>query len=231
MSQTADHMFESEILDGLSEPVLAALEGRFGAARFGKGELIYSPFDRADAMYVVQTGRIRLYRSAHDGRQLTLAMLDEGEVFGRVSPEGEALALHDAYAEAMTDAVVRVLPSAELERATAEHPRMALNLLRSLAERLRSTEDQLESLAFRGVPARLAAQLLQLMDRYGRVTHTGIRIDERFTHVQLAEMIGTSRETLTKVMNELREGGLIDVRDRLVWVLDPDGLERLRGSG
>ena len=229
MSQTADHMFDSEILEGLSERVLADLGGRFGAARFGKGELIYSPFDRADAMYVVQTGRVRLYRSAHDGRQLTLAMLDEGEVFGRVSPEGAAL--HDAYAEAMTDAVVRVLPTADLERATAEHPQMALNLLRSLSERLRSTEDQLESLAFRGVPARLAAQLLQLMDRYGRVTHTGIRIDERFTHVQLAEMIGTSRETLTKVMNELREGGLIDVRDRLVWVLDPDGLERLRGSG
>jgi len=167
VSQTADHTFDSEILEGLPDRVLADLGGRFGAARFGKGELIYSPFDRADAMYVVQTG----------------------------------------------------------------HPQMAINLLRSLTERLRTTEDQLESLAFRGVPARLASQLLQLMDRYGRVTTTGIRIDERFTHVQLAEMIGTSRETLTKVMNELREGGLIDVRERLVWVLDADGLERLRQAG
>jgi CRP/FNR family transcriptional regulator len=229
VSQTADHLFDSDILDGLPDGVTAELEGRFSAARYGKGELIYSPFDRADAMYIVQSGRVRLYRSAHDGRQLTLAMLDDGEVFGCVSPEGDAM--HDAYAEAMTDAVVRVLPAAELERATADHPQVALNLLRSLSERLRTTEDQLESLAFRGVPARLASQLLQLMDRYGRVTHTGIRIDERFTHVQLAEMIGTSRETLTKVMNELREAGLIDVRDRLVWVLDADGLERLRRAG
>jgi len=59
------------------------------------------------------------------------------------------------------------------------------------------------------------------------VTPNGIRIDERFTHLQLAEMIGTSRETLTKVLNELREEGLLDVRDRLIWILDPDGLERL----
>ena len=131
----------------------------------------------------------------------------------------------------MTDAVVHVLSNADLERVTADHPQMAINLLRSLTERLRTTEDQLESLAFRGVPARLASQLLQLMDRYGRVTRTGIRIDERFTHVQLAEMIGTSRETLTKVMNELRESGFIDVRERLVWVLDADGLERLRSAG
>ncbi len=229
MTQTADHTFESDVLEGLPDQVLADLGGRFGAARFGKGELIYSPFDRADAMYIVQSGRVRLYRSAHDGRQLTLAMLDEGEVFGCVSPEGDSL--HDAYAEAMTDAVVHVLSNADLERVTANHPQMAINLLRSLTERLRTTEDQLESLAFRGVPARLAAQLLQLMDRYGRVTRTGIRIDERFTHVQLAEMIGTSRETLTKVMNELRESGFIDVRERLVWVLDADGLERLRSAG
>jgi CRP/FNR family transcriptional regulator, cyclic AMP receptor protein len=229
VSHTADPMFDSEILDGLPDLVLADLDARFGTARAGKGELIYSPYDPADALYVVQHGRVRLYRSAHDGRQLTLAMLDAGEVFGCVSPA--AGALHDAYAEAMTDALLRVLPAADLERATADHPQMAVNLLRSLAARLRATEDQLESIAFRGVPARLAALLLRLMDRYGRVTHAGIRIDERFTHVQLAEMIGTSRETLTKVMNELRDGGMIDVRDRLVWVLDAEGLERLGATG
>jgi CRP/FNR family cyclic AMP-dependent transcriptional regulator len=106
-----------------------------------------------------------------------------------------------------------------------------MNLMRSLSQRLRNVEDRLESLAFRGVAARLAGQLLELMDRYGRVTPQGIRIDERFTHMQLAEMIGTSRETLTKVLNELRESGLIDVRERLVWVLDADGLEHLKTSG
>jgi CRP/FNR family transcriptional regulator len=78
------------------------------------------------------------------------------------------------------------------------------------------------------VPSRLAGKLLDLMDRYGRVTPNGIRIDERFTHMQLAEMIGTSRETLTKVLNELRDSGLIDVRERLIWVLDVDGLEALK---
>ena len=120
---------------------------------------------------------------------------------------------------------------ADLERAIAGHPRMALNLIRSLSERLRTADDQIEALAFRPVPARLAGKLLELMDRYGRVTPSGIRIDERFTHMQLAEMIGTSRETLTKVLNELRESGLIDVRERLVWVLDADALEHLKTAG
>ena len=223
-AEAADH----EIFDGLTDSDLAELDDRFAMASFRKGELIYSPFDRGDALFLIESGRVRLFRSASDGRQVTLAMLDPGASFGQISVLDEPL--HDAYAEAMADCVVRVLRVVDLERAIGEHPRMAMNLMRSLSERLRTAEDQIEALAFHPVPARLAGKLLELMDRYGRVTPTGIRIDERFTHMQLAEMIGTSRETLTKVLNELRDEHLIDVRDRLVWVLDVDGLERIKGA-
>jgi len=217
---------EHEIFEGLTDADLAEMDDRFAMASFRKGELIYSPFDRGDALFLVESGRVRLFRSASDGRQVTLAMLDAGASFGQLSVLDTPLL--DAYAEAMTDCVLRVLRVADLERAVADHPRMALNLMRSLADRLREAEDQIEALAFRPVPSRLAGKLLDLMDRYGRVTPNGIRIDERFTHMQLAEMIGTSRETLTKVLNELRDAGLIDVRDRLIWVLDAHGLERMK---
>jgi CRP/FNR family transcriptional regulator len=220
-TDVADH----QIFEGLTDSDLADLDDRFAMATFRKGELIYSPFDRGEALFLLENGRVRLFRSANDGRQVTLAMLDPGASFGQISVLDEPL--HDAYAEAMADCVVRVLRVADLERSIADHPRVALNLMRSLSERLRTAEDQIEALAFHPVPARLAGKLLELMDRYGRVTPNGIRIDERFTHMQLAEMIGTSRETLTKVLNELREEGLLDVRDRLIWILDPDGLERL----
>ena len=229
MSQTADSLSSSELFEGLTDAALADLDGRLRAAGFRKGELIYSPYDRGDALYLIEAGRLRPYPNAHDARQHPLAMLEEGEAFGLLPRP--ALGLHDAYAEAMSDCILRVVPAADLERTAAEHPQVAMNLMRSLSQRLRSVEDRLESLAFRGVAARLAGQLLELMDRYGRVTPQGIRIDERFTHMQLAEMIGTSRETLTKVLNELRESGLIDVRERLVWVLDADALEHLKTSG
>jgi CRP/FNR family transcriptional regulator, cyclic AMP receptor protein len=226
VSHVAAENAEHEIFEGLTDVDLAELDDRFAMATFRKGELIYSPFDRGDALFLVESGRVRLFRSASDGRQVTLAMLDPGASFGQLSVLDKPLL--DAYSEAMTDCVVRVLRIADLERAVADHPRMALNLMRSLAERLRDAEDQIEALAFRPVPARLAGKLLDLMDRYGRVTPNGIRIDERFTHMQLAEMIGTSRETLTKVLNELRDAGLIDVRERLIWVLDADALEHMK---
>ena len=226
MSRLQSHIADHDIFEGLTEADVAILGDRLGTATFAKGELVYSPFDSGDAVYLVTDGRVCLYRSGADGRQFTLAMVDAGSAFGHVA------LLHaptyDAYAEAMTETVVRVIQVADLERVVAHHPQVAVNLLRALAGRLHEAEDQLEALAFDGVSKRLAAKLLELMDRYGRVTPNGIRIDERFTHMQLAEMIGTSRETLTKVINELRDAGLIDVRDRMVWVLDVAGLERLR---
>ena len=100
-----------------------------------------------------------------------------------------------------------------------------VRVLRLLLESARAVGDELARLAFCAVPVRLAAKLLELMERYGRVTPLGIRIDVRFTHLQLSAMIGTSRETLTKALGELRASGAIDVRDRLIWVLDADALE------
>ncbi len=220
---------DHEIFEGLSDADLADLDDRFAMVTFRKGELIYSPYDRGEALFLIESGRVRLFRSASDGRQLTLSIIDEGMAFGQITVLDAPL--NDAYAEAMSDCILRVLRVSDLERAIAAHPRVAMNLLRTLSERLRAAEDQIENLAFHSVPSRLAAKLLDLMDRYGRVTPAGIRIDERFTHMQMAEMIGTSRETLTKVLNELRESGLIDVRERMVWVLDVDGLERLKHAG
>ncbi len=226
MSRLEDHIADHDMFAGLTEADVALFGDRLGTSSFTKGELVYSPYDPGEAVYLVTEGRVCLYRSGADGRQFTLAMVDAGSAFGHVA------LLHaptyDAYAEAMTDTVVRVIRVSDLERVVSVHPQVAVNLLRALAERLHEAEDQLEALAFHGVATRLASKLLELMDRYGRVTPNGIRIDERFTHMQLAEMIGTSRETLTKVINELRDAGLIDVRDRMVWVLDVDGLERLR---
>jgi CRP/FNR family transcriptional regulator, cyclic AMP receptor protein len=122
---------EHEIFDGLTDADLADIDDLFAMASFRKGELIYSPFDRGDAMFLIEGGRVRLFRSASDGRQVTLAMLDPGATFGQVSVLDQPR--HDAYAEAMNDTVVRVLRVTDLERAIAEHPRMALNLMRSLS--------------------------------------------------------------------------------------------------
>jgi CRP/FNR family transcriptional regulator len=126
--------------------------------------------------------------------------------------------------EALESSTVLTCTEDDLARLVESAPTFGIRVLGLLLESARSLGDELARLAFCAVPARLAAKLLELMERYGRVTPRGIRIDVRFTHMQLSAMIGTSRETLTKALGELRSSGSIDVRDRLIWVLDADAL-------
>ena len=117
MSRLESHIADHDIFEGLTEADVALFGDRLGTATFAKGELVYSPFDSGDAVYLVTDGRVCLYRSGADGRQFTLAMVDAGSAFGHVA------LLHaptyDAYAEAMTETVVRVIRVDDLERVVA----------------------------------------------------------------------------------------------------------------
>lgn len=165
---------------------------------------------------------------APDGRHLTTAIVDEGGIFGAIVRLDAAN--YDGYAEALDDCALRVIPVSDFQRALTTHPQLAINVLRAASNRLRDAEDAAENLALRGGPARLATLLLQLTERYGKVTPTGIRIDKRFTHRQLAEMIGTTRETISKTVQDLRHSGTIDIREHRIWTLDTDALEHLQQS-
>src|ERR1043166_4188907 len=102
-ADSADH----ELFEGLNDHDLAVLGERFAVAHFRKGELVYSPYDVGDALFLIESGRVRLFRSASDGRQVTLALLDPGSSFGQITMLDHSM--HDAYAEAMADCTLRVL--------------------------------------------------------------------------------------------------------------------------
>jgi CRP/FNR family transcriptional regulator len=196
--------------------------------RAAAGELIYPAGAPAQLLYVVRSGRVRLSRTAAEGRQVTLSLLDEGMAFGH-----EALcddAPYGGSAEALEDCTLVALSRSDCARLAAARPEATLLLLAAVADRVTAAEEQLASLAFHGVGARLAGKLLELADRYGKVTPAGVRIDQRFTHQQLSELIGTSRETLTKALNELRAAGVVDVLDRRLLLRDQAALDRLRAA-
>jgi CRP/FNR family transcriptional regulator, cyclic AMP receptor protein len=171
----------------------------------------------ASSLVLVVAGRVRVFVAGPDDRELTLALLDAGDAFLAAPIDG-------ARIEALEDAALHACSGSDLTRLVEVAPNFGMQVLRLLLESARDVGDDLARLAFCAVPQRLAAKLLELMDRYGRVTPSGIRIDVRFTHLQLSAMIGTSRETLTKALGELRATGTVDVRDRLIWVLDPHAL-------
>ncbi len=190
--------------------------------RFGPKDTIFTPGDPDDQLYFVLSGTVRLYKIYGDYKEGTTALLKQGGIFGKLSlVEGR---WQDVFAEAVTEVQVAGIQKASLERAMKSSPDFALKLFSSLSERLRQSDEVIESLLHREVSTRLATLLLNLGERFGEENGSGTTIGVRLTHQDLANMIASTREAVSKVMSELQRDGSIEVRSRKIAILNREAL-------
>ena len=196
--------------------------------RYGPKDTIFTPGDPDDQLYFLLTGAVRLYKIYGDYKEATTALLKDGGVFGKLNlVEGR---WQDVFAEAVTEARVASIQKASLERVIKSNPEFALRLFSSLSERLRQSDEVIESLLHREVSTRLATLLVNLGDRFGENDSADVLIDVRLTHQDLANMIASTREAVSKVMSEFQRDNVIETRNRRIAVLDYDALLK-RASG
>jgi CRP/FNR family transcriptional regulator len=172
---------------------------------------------------MLKKGRVRIYRMDSDGRELTLTMVGPGTVFGEMALT--ALRLENAYAEAMEQSVVCTMKRQDLERLVMEKPQVGLKMMSVLSERLSRAEDRMEDIALKEVPARLASFILKLIEDEGVMTREGYKIPTRYTHRELAIIIGSKRETVTKAFTLLQQAEAIELKRRQVYVKDIKALK------
>jgi CRP/FNR family transcriptional regulator, global nitrogen regulator len=190
--------------------------------RFGPKDVIFTPGDPDDQLYFLLSGTVRLYKIYGDYKEATTALLKDGGVFGKLSlVEGR---WQDVFAEAVTGSRVAGVQKASLERVIKSDPEFALRLFSSLSERLRQSDEVIESLLHREVSTRLATLLMNLSDRFGE--EEGTLIGVRLTHQDLANMIASTREAVSKVMSEFQREGVIETRSRRIVVLDRGALSK-----
>jgi CRP/FNR family transcriptional regulator, global nitrogen regulator len=192
--------------------------------RFEPKDTIFTPGDPDDQLYFLLFGAVRLYKIYGDYKEATTALLKDSGVFGKLNlVEGR---WQDVFAEAVTEARVASIQKAALERVIKSDPEFALRLFSSLSERLRQSDEVIESLLHREVSTRLATLLVNLGERFGEDD----LIDVRLTHQDLANMIASTREAVSKVMSELQRDGVIETRNRRIAILDRGALSK-RASG
>jgi CRP-like cAMP-binding protein len=192
--------------------------------RFAPKDMIFTPGDPDDQLYFLISGTVRLYKIYGDYKEATTALLKDGGVFGKLNlVEGR---WQDVFAEAVTEARVTSVQKASLERVIKSNPEFALRLFSSLSERLRQSDEVIESLLHREVSTRLSTLLVNLGERFGEGDGSGVLIDMRLTHQDLANMIASTREAVSKVMSELQRDGVIETRNRRISILDRDALSR-----
>jgi CRP-like cAMP-binding protein len=187
-----------------------------------KGRVFYRPEEPGEVMFILKEGRVQLYRISPEGKKLVITTLGPHTLFGEMALIGAKM--HNTFAEAVDDCLICVMSRSDLERLILNKPRVALRILEITGKRLREAEERLESMAFKGIPARLASLLLRLSEEQGSDTITGL------THQDLAESVGTYRETATQVLNDLKSQGLIDIGRKRITILDAEGLEDVAES-
>lgn len=181
------------------------------------GRVFYTPDEAGEVIYILKRGAVNLYRLAPDGRKLVVARLEAHTIFGEMGLIGQAM--YGCFAEAAEECLLCVLSRSDLRTLIRGNPDVALNLMSEMGKRLQQREEELEALAFRGVPARLAAFLIKRADAYGVVSG--------FSHEEIAERIGTYRETVSQALGRFRTDGLVAVEPRRIRLLEPAKLQAL----
>ena len=187
-----------------------------------RGKILYMPEDTSEVLFLLQEGRIQLYRISPDGKKLVIATIGPGAIFGEMTLIGQGM--HNTFAEAIEDCVLYVMSREDVERLLVTKPKVALRIFENLGRRLKEAEARVEEIAFKGIPARLASLLLHLADERGGDTISGL------THQDLGEQIGTYRETTTQTLNVFKAEGLIEIGRKRITILDREGLEQVAES-
>ena len=189
---------------------------RVAERRYGVKDDIFTPGDPNGHLYFVLVGTVRLYKIYGDYKEATVALLKEGDVFGELSlQEGSG---QTVFAQALSAAQVAVVRKSVLVEVLKRDPELVVKLFSSLYERLKQSEEVIDRLLEREVSARLIKLLQNLGERFGETNGSATVLDMSLTHQDLANMIVSTREAVSKAMGELQREGLIEVRNRKIAI-------------
>jgi len=207
----------------LSEADLQRFAEVARAREYPRNSVILFEDDPGDALYIVSSGQVKVVLIGEDGREVILSVLGEGDFFGEMSLVDDEP--RSAHVIAMKDSDLLVLRRDDFQAQLEQHPKIALQLLRVVVQRLRRADEKIGGLVLLDVNGRVARLLLDLAEESG-----GPTITRKLTHHTIAQMIGSSRETVSRAMRELVEKGCITVSRREITVTQPDTLRSMAGT-
>ncbi len=208
----------------LDEDLLAGLATRMRRRTFRRGTIVFHKDQEGDALYIVESGHVRIFLPSEGGEELTVDMAGPGEVFGELAVlDGGP---RSASAEAVEPTVMFTLTRHDFRHEVARTPQLATAVIELLSRRLRRVTEYAESLAFLDLRGRLARVLLEMAERSGAVAD-GVEIDFPLTQTELATMIGATRERVNRALAAFRSQAIVEIHGKKLVLRDT---QRLRLS-
>lgn len=202
------------LFEQLQSADVERLESVAQAKTFPKRSLVYMPADAGESVFLLTSGRIKLYHVTSDGKQAVMALIEPGEMFGELAIFGGGD--REEFAEAMTKSTLIKIPRGEIQRLMEVHADVAVGVTKLMGFRRRRIEKRLKSLLFRSNRDRLVHLLIELAEKYGSRTAEGVRLGIKLSHQELASIIGSTRETVTVVLGELQQEGQLVIERRQI---------------
>jgi CRP/FNR family cyclic AMP-dependent transcriptional regulator len=217
--QITDFLGSVALFRGLGRDSLQRFAEVTREKRYPKGSVIVFADDPGDSLFLVRAGRVKVVLLGDDGREVILGVLGVGEHFGELSLIDDQP--RSAHVIAMEDSLLLVLRREDFRRRVEASPAVAWALLGELSRRLRVADKKIGGLVLLDVPGRIARVLLE-----NAPDESSNLVQRRLTHQTIAQMIGASRETVSRTMRDFQEAGWIDVEKRVIRIVDREALAR-----
>ncbi len=209
---------QTSMFADLDDAELKLVFSRTQARPFRKDTVILTENDPAAAVYIISRGQVKISSLSDDGREVILGMLGEGDFFGEIAVLDGLQ--RSANVVGMSEGEVMVLSSGDFLDILVRQPVVSLALLRELAARLRKADEQIKSLSLEDATGKVAAVLLRLAQDIGRIKRGRVEIDALPLQQDMANMAGTSRETISRVLQAFGREGMIERDGPKLIILD-----------
>jgi len=216
---------QTALFEGLTEADQKLIERVLVPGFCRKRQTVFSPDDAATSIYILKSGRVKIAKLTEDGKEIILSLLKPNDVFGEMAIINQGP--RECFAEALDNVVYYSVKLEDLYRLMRTRPAIIIRLAKVIGQRRLEAEKNMESFLYKGVRERLAQLLVRLSHDYGIKDSRGRLLRIKITHQDLANIIGSSRETVSLTLGDFRRAGLIDINERKIIIKDEEALQDL----
>jgi len=223
MKEYSEYLAKIPIFQDLSAEELNQIGQLARVRNYKKNMIVFMEGEPGEALYFVISGKVKISKTTDDGREQILHILQHGDVFAEVVLiDGGP---YPASSEVIEAGQIGMLLNNDVENLIRSNPEIALKLLRLMSKRLRMAQRQVRDLALKDTYGRLAAMLLMLGKEHGEETTDGIKIDLPLSRQELANLIGTTRETVTRILGDFKKYRCLDLDKQAIIIIDKEKLK------
>jgi len=209
--------------EGLTIDELEQINELIIMRNYKKGMFIFLEHEPGEALYFIKTGQVKLSKMLETGEEQILRILQEGDIFAEVVLFDQGP--YPATAEVIEDAKIGMIKSEDVNELIKENPEIAIKILNVMSKRLRQAQMKIRDLGLKDTRGRTASMLIKLAEEYGKDAKEGIELDLSLTREEFANLIGTSRETITRILSDFKDDGLVKVGRKKIVILDLESLK------